>query len=61
MLKYTHLRLQLNQDKSKSRALEPMYGEIRHKTIIIPGKTKIFQRGLLRKLNLNISSSIFIR
>ena len=61
MLKYTHLRLQLNQDKSKSRALEPMYGEIRHKTMIISGKTKIFQRGLLRKLNLNISSSIFIR
>ena len=46
----THARLQLNQDKSKCRALGPMYGEIRHKTIMIPGKTKIFQRDLFEKI-----------
>ena len=39
-----HARLQLNQDKSKCRALGPMYGKIRHKTMMIPGKTEIFQR-----------------
>ena len=43
-----HARLQLNQDKSKCRALGLMYGEIRHKTMI-PGKTKIFRRGLFEK------------
>ena len=41
-----HCGLELNQDKSKCRALGPMYGENRHKTMMIPGKTKIFQRGL---------------
>ena len=28
----------------------PMYGEIRHKTMMIPGKTKIFQRDLFEKI-----------
>ena len=46
----THCGLELNQDKSKCRALGPMYGENRHKTMIIPGKTKIFQRGLFEKI-----------
>ena len=27
-----------------------MYGEIGHKTMRIPGKTKIFQRGLFQKI-----------
>ena len=45
-----HCGLELNQDKSKCRALGPMYGENRHKTMIIPGKTKIFQRGLFEKI-----------
>ena len=51
--------MQLNQDKLKCRALGSMYGEIGHKIMMIPGKTKIFQRGLFRKLDLKISSSIF--
>ncbi len=42
----THARLQLNQDKSKCRAQRPTYGETRHKTKMIPCKTKIFQWGL---------------
>ena len=45
-----HARLQLNQEKSKCRAMGPMYGEIRHKTMMIPGKTKIFQRDLFEKI-----------
>ena len=45
-LNIIHCGLELNQDKSKCRALGPMYGENRHKTMMIPGKTKIFQRGL---------------
>ena len=45
-----HCGLELNQDKSKCRALGPMYGENRHKTMMIPGKTKIFQRGLFEKI-----------
>ena len=45
-----HARVQLNQAKSKCRALGPMYGDIRHKTMMIPGKTKIFQRGLFEKI-----------
>ena len=47
---YTYARLQLNQDKSKCRALGPMYGEIKHKTMMISGKTKIFQRDLFEKI-----------
>ena len=46
----SHARLQLNQDKSKCRALRPMYGDIRQKTMMIPGKTKIFQRGYFEKI-----------
>ena len=45
-----HARLQLNQDKSKCRALGLMYGEIRHKTMMIPDKTKIFHRDLFQKI-----------
>ena len=41
-----HARLELNQGKSKCRAMGPLYGETRHKTLMIPGETKIFQRGL---------------
>ena len=59
-LYHIHARLQLNQDKSKCRALRPMYGEIRHKTMMIPGKTKIFQWGLFEKIRFKISNSIFI-
>ena len=36
----------------KCRALGPMYSEIRHKTIMIPGKTKIFQRDLFEKIRI---------
>ena len=47
---WVYCGLELNQDKSKCRALGPMYGENRHKTMMIPGKTKIFQRGLFEKI-----------
>ncbi len=45
-----HCGLDLNQVKSKCRALGPMYRKNRHKTMMIPGKTKIFQWGLFEKI-----------
>ena len=50
IVRAVHAKLQLNQDKSKFRALGPMYGEIRHKTMMIPVKIKIFQQDLFEKI-----------
>ena len=45
-----HCGLELNQDKSKCRPVGPMCGENIHKTMMIPCKTKIFQRDLFEKI-----------
>ena len=46
----TRMSTSISSKAQLNRALGPMYDELRHKTMMIPGKTKIFQRDLFEKI-----------